>query len=108
MDPLTAADDIVASPDVGRVVACVRVVPLPESAPTSYLCERSVCLVLHIRREWPAEASRPVSTVAKRLDARRATSRLWMNQAEAGQDLHSGTTMGDAERIAKPERGSAS
>ncbi len=68
------------------------------------LRERSVRLVLQIRREQPAEASRAISTVAKRLDVHPATLRLWVSQAEVDQGVRPGTTTPDAARIAELER----
>ncbi|WP_368862482.1 transposase [Frankia sp. Mgl5] len=51
--------------------------PAPRKYPDE-LRERSVRLVQQMRREQPAEASRAISTVAKRLDVHPATLRLWV------------------------------
>ncbi|KLL12422.1 MULTISPECIES: transposase [Protofrankia] len=77
--------------------------PAPRKYPDE-LRERSVRLVLQMRREQPAEASRAISTVAKRLDVHPATLRLWVNQAEVDQGTRPGTTTPDAARIAELER----
>nr|WP_239394722.1 transposase [Frankia sp. CiP3] len=77
--------------------------PAPRKYPDE-LRERSVRLVLQIRREQPAEAHRSISMVAKRLDIHPATLRLWVNQAEVDQGVRPGTTSSDAARIAELER----
>ncbi|AEH09116.1 transposase IS3/IS911 family protein [Candidatus Protofrankia datiscae] len=77
--------------------------PAPRKYPDE-LRERSVRLVLQMRREQPAEASRAISTVAKPLDVHPATLRLWVNQAEVDQGTRPGTTTPDAARIAELER----
>ncbi len=68
------------------------------------LRERSVRLVLQIRREQPTEAHRSISTVANRLDIHPATLRLWVNQADVDQGVRTGTPTADAARIAELER----
>ncbi|MCL9797614.1 transposase, partial [Frankia sp. AgKG'84/4] len=80
-----------------------RVVPAPRKYPDE-LRERSVRLVQQMRREQPAEASRAISTVAKRLGVHSATLRLWVNQAEVDQGTRPGITTPDAARIAELER----
>ncbi|MEX5636539.1 IS3 family transposase [Parafrankia sp. FMc2] len=77
--------------------------PAPRKYPDE-LRERSVRLVLQIRREQPEDASHAISTVAKRLDVHPATLRVWVNQAEVDQGTRPGTTTPDAARIAKLER----
>ncbi|WP_372517704.1 transposase [Frankia tisae] len=58
--------------------------PAPRKYPVE-LRERSVRLVMQMRREQPAEAHRAISMVAKRLDVHPATLRLWVNQADVDQ-----------------------
>jgi transposase len=78
-------------------------VPAPRKYPNE-LRERSVRLVLQMRKEQPQESHRAISTVAKRLDVHPATLRLWVNQAEVDKGARAGTTTVDATRIAELER----
>ncbi|HET9868520.1 MAG TPA: IS3 family transposase [Nitrospira sp.] len=77
--------------------------PAPRKYPNE-LRERSVRLVLQMRKEQPQESHRAISTVAKRLDVHPATLRLWVNQAEVDKGARAGTTTVDAARIAELER----
>ncbi len=77
--------------------------PAPRKYPDE-LRERSVRLVLQMRREHPAESHRAISTVAQRLDVHPATLRLWVNQTDVDQGVRPGTTTADGARIAELER----
>ena len=77
--------------------------PAPRKYPNE-LRERSVRLVLQMRREQPQESRRAISTVAQRLDVHPATLRLWVNQAEVDKGTRAGTATADAARIAELER----
>jgi len=68
------------------------------------LRERSVRLVVQMRREQPDQAHRAISTVAGRLNVHPATLRLWVNQADVDRGERPGTTSSDAARIAELER----
>lgn len=77
------------------------------AAPRKYpdeLRERSVRLVVQMRREQPGQAHRAISTVAKRLNVHPATLRLGVNQADTDRGERPGTTSADAARIAELER----
>jgi transposase len=78
-------------------------VPAPRKYPNE-LRERSVRLVLQMRKEQPQESHHAISTVAHRLNVHPATLRLWVNQAEVDQGARVGTTTADAARIAELER----
>jgi transposase len=78
-------------------------VPAPRKYPNE-LRERSVRLVLQMRKEQPQESQHAISTVAQRLNVHPATLRLWVNQAEVDQGARVGTTTADASRISELER----
>ena len=65
--------------------------------------ERAVRLVIEARQN-PATRDGAITRIAKQLDLLPETVRKWVRRAEIDEGIRSGTTTGDAARIAELER----